>query len=104
MTGGYDHAYLLDKTKAIAAELISSDNKVMMNVITTKPSLQVYTGNFLQHTPNRHNGEYGNFAGIALEAQFLPDSPHHPYWPQPSCLLQPDQTYHYQTTYQLIIL
>ncbi|OCG13843.1 hypothetical protein A9G24_06965 [Gilliamella sp. App6-5] len=75
-----------------------------MNLITTKPSLQVYTGNFLQHTLNRHNGEYGNFAGITLEVQFLPDSPHHPDWPQPICLLQPDQTYYYQTTYQLIIL
>ncbi|WP_085248352.1 galactose-1-epimerase [Gilliamella mensalis] len=103
ITGGYDHAYLLDKTKAIAAELISSDNKVIMNVITTKPSLQVYTGNFLQHTPNRHNGEYGNFAGVALEAQFLPDSPHHASWPQPSCFLHPDQIYRYQTTYQFIV-
>lgn len=102
-TGGYDHAYLLDKTQTIAAQLTSSDNKVTMNVITTKPALQVYTGNFLQHTPNRHNGEYDNYAGIALEAQFLPDSPHHPKWPQPSCWLTPDETYQYQTIYQFLI-
>ncbi|MCO6549405.1 MAG: galactose-1-epimerase [Gilliamella sp.] len=103
ITGGYDHAYLLDKTKAIAAQLISSDKKVTMNVTTTKPSLQIYTGNFLQHTPNRHNGEYGNFAGIALESQFLPDSPNHPDWPQPSCFLQPEQIYEHHTAYQFFI-
>ncbi|WP_085164288.1 galactose-1-epimerase [Gilliamella bombi] len=103
ITGGYDHAYLLDKTKVIAAQLISSDKKVTMNVTTTKPSLQIYTGNFLQHTPNRHNGEYGNFAGIALESQFLPDSPNHPDWPQPSCFLQPEQIYEHYTAYQFFI-
>lgn len=102
ITGGYDHAYLLDKSQPIAAKLISADRKVTMNVTTTKPALQIYTGNFLQHTPNRYNGEYDNFAGIALEAQFLPDSPHHPDWPQPSCFLQPKQTYHHQISYQFV--
>lgn len=102
-TGGYDHAYLLDKTQPIAAQLTSSDNKVTMRVMTTKPALQVYTGNYLQHTPNRHNGEYNNFAGIALEAQFLPDSPHHNNWPQPNCWLKSDETYQHQTTYQFVV-
>lgn len=98
-TGGYDHAYLLDKTQPIAAQLISCDKKIVMNMTTTQPALQVYTGNFLQHTPNRHNGEYDNFAGVALEAECLPDSPHHPEWAQASCFLQPDQAYHHQTTF-----
>ena len=103
ITSGYDHAYLLDKLQPIAAHLISADKKVKMNVTTTLPALQIYTGNFLQHTPNRHNGEYHNFAGIALEAQFLPDSPNHPDWPQPSCFLEPNQTYHHQICYQFMI-
>lgn len=100
LVGGYDHAYLLNKTQSIGAQLTSSDNKLVMDVITTKPALQIYTGNFLQHTPNRKNGEYNNFAGIALEAQFLPDSPNHPQWPQPSCWLEPNQAYHHHTTYR----
>ena len=103
ITGGYDHAYLLDKSKSVAAQLVSSDKKVTMDVTTSYPALQVYTGNFLAHTPNRHNGQYANFAGVALEAQFLPDSPHHPTWPQPSCLLEPEQTYHQQICYQFFI-
>ncbi len=103
ITGGYDHAYLLNKSQSIAAKLISADKKVKMNVKTTLPALQIYTGNFLKHTPNRHNGQYNNFAGIALEAQFLPDSPHHPDWPQPSCYLEPQQTYHHQICYQFDI-
>lgn len=103
ITGGYDHAYLLDKSKPVAAQLVSSDKKVTMDVTTSYPALQVYTGNFLANTPNRHNGKYANFAGVALEAQFLPDSPHHLTWPQPSCFLEPGQTYHHQITYQFFI-
>lgn len=100
LVGGYDHAYLLNKTQPIAAQLTSSDKKVIMDVITTKPALQVYTGNFLRPTPNRQNGEYDNFAGVALETQFLPDTPNHPEWSQPSCWLSPEQTYHHQTSYR----
>ena len=103
ITGGYDHAYLLDSSKPVAAQLVSSDKKVTMNLTTSYPALQVYTGNFLTHTPNRHNGVYANFAGVALEAQFLPDSPHHPTWPQSSCFLEPGQTYLQQICYQFCI-
>lgn len=103
LIGGYDHAYLLNKTQPFDAQLTSSDRKVIMDVITTKPALQVYTGNFLQHTPNRQNGTYDNFAGIALEAQFLPDSPNHPHWSQPSCWLKPNQIYQYYTSYRFAI-
>lgn len=94
---GYDHAYLLNQKSPIAATLTSADGKVTMDVTTTLPALQVYSGNFLQGTPNRSGREYPNFAGIALEAQFLPDSPNHPEWP--NCFLQPDQTYQHEIIY-----
>lgn len=98
---GYDHAYLLND-KQIAAQLTSSDKKVTLNVYTTKPALQVYTGNFLTGTPDRVGTSYHNYAGVALETQFLPDSPHHPSWPQPSCWLLPQQKYQHHTIYQFI--
>jgi aldose 1-epimerase len=39
-------------------------------------------------------------AGLALEPQFLPDSPNHPEWPQPSCWLQPGQVYDHRLRYR----
>lgn len=103
---GYDHAYLLHETcnglASPAAHLWSADGKVGMTVYTSAPALQLYSGNYLSGTPARDGGTYQNYAGIALESEFLPDSPNHPEWPQPSCWLQPGQRYQSATHYQLI--
>ena len=57
-----------------------------------QPGLQVYTGNFLDGTRrSTSGGRYGQGAGIALEPQLFPDSPHHPEWP--SAVLEPGETY-----------
>lgn len=104
---GYDHSYLFDAKRDVQqpiAKLWSADDTLQLVVTTDKPAMQLYTGNWLAGTPNRVGSEYGDYAGIALETQFLPDSPHHPQWPQPSCILQPDEVYHYQTRYQFIPL
>lgn len=103
---GYDHAYLLHNTchglASPAAHLWSADGKVAMTVFTTAPALQLYSGNYLGGTPARDGGSYQNYAGVALESEFLPDSPNHPEWPQPDCWLQPGQRYQSATHYQLI--
>lgn len=103
---GYDHAYLLHDTchglANPAAHLWSADGKVAMTVFTTAPALQLYSGNYLGGTPARDGGSYQNYAGVALESEFLPDSPNHPEWPQPDCWLQPGQRYQSATHYQLI--
>ncbi|WP_447882930.1 galactose-1-epimerase [Serratia fonticola] len=103
---GYDHAYLLHDTchglASPAAHLWSADGKVAMTVFTTAPALQLYSGNYLGGTPARDGGSYQNYAGIALESEFLPDSPNHPEWPQPDCWLEPGQRYQSATHYQLI--
>ncbi|PJC86085.1 galactose-1-epimerase [Vibrio sp. HA2012] len=99
---GYDHAYLLNpecRQGACAAEVCSPDNAITLKVFTDKPALQLYTGNWLAGEPNRSGGEYIDYAGFALETQFLPDSPNHPEWDQVSCILQPDDEYSFETTY-----
>jgi aldose 1-epimerase len=100
---GYDHAFLLDPACADmqfpAAELSASDASLRMRVSTTLPSLQLYTGQFLAGTPSRGGGAYSNYSGVALEPQFLPDSPNHPEWPQSSCWLYPGQTYRHSVRY-----
>lgn len=99
---GYDHSFLLNTScleGVAAAKVVAPDGSLSMSVYTDKPAMQLYTGNFLAGTPNRIQGEYSDYSGFALETQFLPDSPNHPEWPQPSCTLQPDQVYHSTTRY-----
>nr|WP_211690614.1 galactose-1-epimerase [Moritella sp. 28] len=103
---GYDHAFVLDKSclqGALAASLTSPDNVVTLSVFTTKPAMQLYTGNWLAGTPNRRGGEYQDYAGIALETQFVPDAVNHPHWDHPNVVLQPEKTYQHQTRYQFTV-
>ncbi|MBK0004338.1 galactose-1-epimerase [Erwinia sp. S38] len=99
---GYDHAYLLNDSPEPAAELWSADGQLQLKVFTTAPALQLYSGNYLAGTPAREQGVYNAFQGIALESEFLPDSPNHPEWPQPDCWLAPGESYQSVTRYQLI--
>lgn len=102
-TRGYDHAFLLDAPGELttpAAEVWSADDKLQMSVFTTAPALQFYTGNFLEGTPAREQGEYQAWQGLALESEFLPDSPNHPEWPQPDCILRPGEDYRSVTEYR----
>ena len=98
--GGYDHAYLLDDAcrdlATPASTLVSGDGRLAMDLYTSKPALQFYSGNHLAGIPARQ-GSYAANQGLALETQFLPDSPNHPEWAQPDCWLQPGQTYRHTT-------
>lgn len=99
---GYDHAFLLQAKGDLsrpAAHLWSSDKKLQMTVYTTAPALQFYSGNFLEGTPAREQGYYSDWQGLALESGFLPDSPNHPEWPQPDCVLRPSGEYRSATIY-----
>lgn len=102
---GYDHAFLLQAKGDLshpAAKLWSSDGLLEMRVYTTAPSLQFYSGNYLEGTSAREQGVYHDHHGLALESQFLPDSPNHPEWPQPDCWLRPGERYESITEYQFI--
>ncbi|MBZ0058859.1 MULTISPECIES: galactose-1-epimerase [unclassified Leclercia] len=102
---GYDHAFLLDTQGDLskpAAQLWSADEKLQMTVYTTAPALQFYSGNFLEGTPAREDGEYRVWQGLALESEFLPDSPNHAEWPQPDCVLRPGEEYVSVTEYHFI--
>lgn len=100
IAGGYDHAYLLDADcrdgARAASTLVSGDGTLAMDLYTSKPALQFYSGNHLAGIPAR-TGVYAAHQGLALETQFLPDSPNHPEWPQPDCWLQPGQSYRHVT-------
>ena len=102
---GYDHAFLLqakgDSKKPVAL-LASEDGKLQMEVYTSAPALQFYSGNFLGGTSSRGPNAYSDYQGLALESEFLPDSPNHPEWPQPDCILRPGEEYTSLTEYRFI--
>jgi aldose 1-epimerase len=100
---GYDHSFMLDPERDSSdcvARVSLPDESVSMSVYTDKPAMQLYTGNWLAGTPNRSDGCYSDYAGLALETQFLPDSPNHLEWQQPDCILKPGEQYSYTTQYR----
>lgn len=100
---GYDHSFLLQtkgNLERAAAKVWSADNLLQMTVYTTAPALQFYSGNYLEGTKARDKTHYRAYDGLALESEYLPDSPNHPEWPQPDCWLLPGEEYVSITEYQ----
>lgn len=94
LQGGYDHNYIL--TGEHCATLQYGNMK--MDVLTDRPGVQFYSGNFLKGESGKNGVSYCHRGGICLETQFWPDATHHPLWPQP--ITKAGETYHSQTTYQ----
>lgn len=95
--GGYDHAYILKETEnQIVLWHQASGRK--LTISTTMPTVQLYTGNFLEGGCNgKHGKPYENRAGVALETQFLPDSIH--IERNPSVILRKNQVLSETTSY-----
>ena len=103
ITDGYDHAFLLNEVtkdaQSRAALLYSEDGRLSMSLSTSLPALHVYAGQGLEGIISRDGSRYAACAGVALEPEFLPDSPSHPEWPQRSCWLQAGATYQHVIRY-----
>lgn len=93
---GYDHCFVLDGGRTSSPRPVGSladpATGRVMQVLTTEPGIQVYTGNDLSPDLAGISGRsYGPRAAVALETQHFPDSPNRPDFP--STLLLPGQTY-----------
>jgi aldose 1-epimerase len=99
--GGYDHNWVLDRSAGglqPAARLVDPKSGRTLDVATTEPGLQFYSGNFLDGTITGKGGRvYKHRSGLCLETQHYPDSPNHPTFP--STILQPGQTYSSKTVF-----
>ena len=85
--GGYDHNFCIDDwagdhTLRMAARAYDAESGRVMEMLTTTPGFQFYTGNYLNERPGKHGHVYHNHDGFALETQYYPDNCHHPDWPQ----------------------
>jgi len=102
---GYDHNFILNRTGdglSLAAKVSEAKSGRVLEVLTTEPAIQFYTGNFLDGTIRGKGGKvYGRRSAFCLETQHYPDSPNHPSFP--STELKPGATYHTTTVYRFSI-
>jgi aldose 1-epimerase len=102
---GYDHNYVLNRKGeglALAARLVEPTTGRVMEVHTTEPGVQFYTGNFLDGTLTGKGGHvYKRRFGFCLETQHFPDSPNKPSFP--STILRPGKTYTSRTVYSFSV-
>lgn len=103
---GYDHNWVLNKKTpgelSLAAECYEPVSGRMMEVHTTKPGMQVYTGNWLDGSDiGKGSKSYGMRSAICLETQHFPDSPNKPDFP--STLLTPGNVYKQSCIYKLYV-
>jgi aldose 1-epimerase len=100
--GGYDHNWVLDNQGgrlALAATLYEPQSGRFMEVLTTEPGLQFYSGNFLNGKLTGKSGkQYGFRSGLCLETQHYPDSPNEPGFP--NTILRPGETLRSTTIYR----
>ena len=96
---GYDHNWVLNKTRpealTLAAVLTDPDSGRSLEIRTTQPGLQFYSGNFLDGKPSGGGTVFKYRTGLCLETQHFPDSPNQPAFP--STILRPGKMYSAKT-------
>ena len=103
--GGYDHNWVLNKKDSSLQKIVELKDAISgrtLEVFTTQPGVQFYTGNFLDGTISTSEGKKINqHAALCLETQHFPDSPNQPKFP--TTLLLPGQQFHSVTVYKLSV-
>jgi aldose 1-epimerase len=104
--GGYDHCYVLnkkpdDKGLTLCAKVVDPGSGRVMEIFTTQPGVQLYTGNFLDGMVQGGGMKYEKHFGFCLETQHFPDSPNQAKFP--SVVLKPGETYHESTVHKFSV-
>lgn len=106
LAGGYDHNWILNKAVegelSLAATAYEPNSGHFMEILTTEPAIQFYSGNFLDGTIVGKSGKaYNHRNGFCLETQHYPDSPNKPDFP--SVILRPGEVYKTTTIHKFSI-
>ncbi|TXK52167.1 galactose mutarotase [Pontibacter qinzhouensis] len=103
--GGYDHNYIVpqaDGSIKYVASVLDPESKRFMEVFTTMPGVQFYTGNALDGSvKDKHGKVFVKQCALCLETQHFPDAPNHEEFP--SAILQPGETYDHTTIYKFSV-
>ena len=99
---GFDHNFVVEgkagKLRPVA-RLVGAKSGRVMEISSTEPGVQLYTGNFMEEMKNIKGGGTYNFRGaLCLETQHFPDSPNQPEFP--STVLKPGDTYETTTVHK----
>jgi aldose 1-epimerase len=104
LAGGYDHNFVLDNLAGelvLAARIEEPTSGRVLEVYTTEPGIQFYSGNFLDGTITGKGGTvYHQRSGFCLETQHYPDSPNQPNFP--STVLRPGEEYRQTTIFKFL--
>ena len=99
---GFDHNYVLNKKEegelSFAAKVKDPKSGRTLEVFTTEPGLQLYTGNYLNGYEGANGATFPCRSAFCLEAQHFPDTPNRPYFP--SVVLNPHHRYKQKTVYK----
>ena len=101
---GYDHNFVVNKggeSLALAAKVEEPQSGRVLEVLTTQPGVQFYSGNFLNGKTKGIGGAFNYRSALALETQHFPDSPNHSNFP--STALHPGETFQETTVYRLSV-
>ena len=101
--GGYDHCYVVNRNVdglTQAARVYEPKSGRVLEIFTTEPGIQFYSGNFLSGKAD--NGGFEKHHGFCLETQHYPDSPNQPHFP--STQLNPGETYTSTTVHKFSVL
>lgn len=102
---GYDHCWVIRKESGVlahAATLFDAVSGRQVDVFTTEPGIQFYSGNFLDGTlTGKYNSVYRHRMGLCLETQHFPDSPNQPNFP--SVELKPGEVFQSQTVFKFSV-
>lgn len=101
--GGYDHCFVLNKKEGttaptLAAKVSEPTSGRTMEVWTTEPAIQFYSGNFLKGAVGKGGNKYDYRTAFCLETQHFPDSPNKPQFP--TTVLKPGEKYQSSTVYK----
>lgn len=102
---GYDHTFVLDKKDgecSLAVECYSPKTGIVMNISTSEPGVQVYTGNWMSgNFEGKHGHRYPARAAVCFETQHFPDSINKPEYP--SVVLRPEEIFKSKTVHEFSV-
>jgi aldose 1-epimerase len=103
VAGGYDHCYVIDSTDSMeelkdVCTICDPESGRSMEIQTTQPGVQLYTGNFLDGIEGRGGVSYAKHSGFCLETQNFPNAVNSPGFP--SAILEPGSMYRHTTLYR----
>ncbi|MBC7501182.1 MAG: galactose mutarotase [Herminiimonas sp.] len=104
--GGYDHNFVLEKatsgTPTLAARVHEPRSGRVLELLTTEPGMQFYSGNFLDGSVIGKSRRHSHRSGFCLEPQHFPDAPNRPAFPD--TILRPGVAYRSESVYRFLVV